>query len=161
MFYYCANCPRIYIPSQELDKNHYITRPMICFNVYHLIAHFLLHGRCTLDKGKTCRLCLHDPASIPFAKLYTRKEIIMMEKSITEFNTSFYITAIKKLVFHLKHIHIIGTHHCRKACFEVFKHRISYQYVLCCRDYSERVIAIFVHKIQYEYYGVNISVFIE
>ena len=33
--------------------------------------------------------------------------------------------------------------------------------MLCCRYYADRVVASFAHKIQSEYYGVNISVSIE
>ena len=33
--------------------------------------------------------------------------------------------------------------------------------MLCRRDYSDRVVAIFSHQIQSEYYGGNISVSIE
>ena len=38
---------------------------------------------------------------------------------------------------------------------------ILFQDVLCRRDYAERVVAIFAHKIQSYYYGGNISVYIE
>ena len=33
--------------------------------------------------------------------------------------------------------------------------------MLCCHDYSKRVVAIFAHQIQSEYYGGNRYVFIE
>ena len=42
-----------------------------------------------------------------------------------------------------------------------FKRRELFQDVLCCRDYSERVVAIFSNQIQSEYYGGNGSVSIE
>ena len=42
-----------------------------------------------------------------------------------------------------------------------FKCHKSFQDVLCRRDYAERVVASFPHKIQSENYGVNISMYIE
>ena len=42
-----------------------------------------------------------------------------------------------------------------------FKRRELFQYFLCRRDYSERVVEIFANQIQSEYYGVNISVSID
>ena len=36
----------------------------------------------------------------------------MMETSIVEFNQSLYIRAMQKIILHLTHILIIGTHHC-------------------------------------------------
>ena len=42
-----------------------------------------------------------------------------------------------------------------------FKRRELFQYVLCRRDYAERVVARFSNKIQSEYYGGNRSVSIE
>ena len=35
-----------------------------------------------------------------------------METSIVEFNQSLYIRAMQKIILHLTHILIIGTHHC-------------------------------------------------
>ena len=42
-----------------------------------------------------------------------------------------------------------------------FKLRESFQDVLCCRDYAERVVASFANQIQSKYYGGNRSVYIE
>ena len=41
------------------------------------------------------------------------------------------------------------------------KRRELFQDVLCCRDYAERVVAIFTNKTQSEYYGKHRSVSIE
>ena len=84
-----------------------------------------------------------------------------MESSIVDFYRDLYITAINKLSLQLPHVHILGMHHCGNMSREAFKHNSDFQDVLYCRDYEERVIAIFVHRIQYEYYGGNRSVSIE
>ena len=85
----------------------------------------------------------------------------MMETSISGFHTSFYIPAIQKLSFHLPHVRILGTNHCDEMQRTAFKRRELFQDTLCLRDYAEKLVTIFSHKIQSEYYGGNISVSIE
>ena len=55
----------------------------------------------------------------------------------------------------------MGKNHCGDSRKTAFKFRKSFQDVLCCRSYAERVVDSFPHKIQSEYYGGNISVSIE
>ena len=81
-------------------------------------------------------------------KIYTRKELVVMDTSIADFHTSLYIPEIKKLVFHLPQILILGDNRAKP-------------YVVCRCDYAERVVASFAHQIQCEYYGRNLSVSIE
>ena len=38
----------------------------------------------------------------------------MMETKIYDFHTSFYISDIQNLAFHLTHVRILGTNHCGK-----------------------------------------------
>ena len=84
-----------------------------------------------------------------------------METSIADFHTSFYIPEIKNIAFHLPHIRIIGTNQCGNTHREALKCRIKKQYVLCCRDYTERLVASFAHRIKSKYSGRNIYVSIE
>ena len=72
----------------------------------------------------------------------------MMETTIYNFHTSFYIPEIQKLAFHLRHVQIMGINNCGDSCRTEFKRRKSFQDVLCRRDYSERVVSIFPHQIQ-------------
>ena len=72
----------------------------------------------------------------------------MMETKISGFHTSFYIPAIQKLAFHLPHVRIIVTNHCGEMRHTAFKRRELSQYVLCCCDYAERLVAIFSNQIQ-------------
>ena len=85
----------------------------------------------------------------------------MMDTTIYKFHTSFYIPAIQKLAFHIKHIQILVTNNCGDSRRTAFKHREPFQYVLCRRDYSERVVASFTHHVKSEYYGGNRSVYID
>ena len=94
-------------------------------------------------------------------KIYTRKELVMMDKTISDFHTSFYILAIQKLAFHLPHVLILGTSNCGEMRRTAFKQRELFQDVLCRRDYAERVVASFSNKTQLEYYVGNRSMSIE
>ena len=44
-------------------------------------------------------MCEQDSLPDKSTKIYTRKELVMMETSISDFHTSFYIPAIHKLAF--------------------------------------------------------------
>ena len=56
---------------------------------------------------------------------------------------------------------ILGTNHCGEIRLTAFKRRELFQDVICCRDYSGRVVARFANQIQSEYDGGNISLSIE
>ena len=71
-----------------------------------------------------------------------------MDTIIYGFHATFYIHAIQKLAFHLPHVRILGTNHCGAMRYTAFKQRELFQDVLCCRDYSERVVANFANQIQ-------------
>ena len=83
-------------------------------------------------------------------KIYTRKELVMMETTISYFHTSFYLPAIQKLAFHLPYVRILGKNHCGEMRRTAFKRRELFQDVLCRRDYAERVVASFANQIQSE-----------
>ena len=100
---------------------------------------------------KKCRKFKQDSISKKSTKIYTRKKVVMMKTTISNFCTSFYIPEIQKLSFHIPHVQILGKNHGGDSRRTAFKRRESFQYVLCHRDYSERVVAIFYHKIQSEY----------
>ena len=84
-----------------------------------------------------------------------------METTISNSRTSFYIPEIKKLAFHFPHLQILSKNHCGDSHRTTFKRRESFQDVLCCRDYSERIVASYAHQIQSEYYSGDISVSID
>ena len=96
-------------------------------------------------------MCEQEYLPDKYTKIYTRKELVMTETTISDFHTSFYIPAIQKLTFHLPHVRILGTNHCGEMLHTAFKRRELFQYVLCRRDYAERVVDIFANQIQSEY----------
>ena len=113
----------------------------------HFITIFALDNKPYVI-NKNCRFCLKYPYTVSTTKLYTRIEIVMMQRSINDFHTSFYIPAIKKLSFHLPNVRIIGTNNCGNTCHEAFKLCISNNYVLFHSDYDGRVVASVAQKIQ-------------
>ena len=74
----------------------------------------------------------------------------MMETTIFNFHTSFCISAIQKLAFHLTHVRILGINHCGAMQRTAFKRRELFQDVICRRDCTERLVAGFAHQIQSE-----------
>ena len=87
--------------------------------------------------------------------------LIRENTKIYDFRTSFYIPAIQKLAFHLPHVRILGTNNCGELHHTSFKRCDLLQNFLCRRDYDERLVAKIPNQIQSEYYGGNISVYIE
>ena len=142
----CSNLPHIDLIDQESDRHNYIASTSTCFHIYHLIVWCTVHGINPLDERKFFCLCFQYMATVIPEKLYTRKEFVMMDKYIADFCTSFYITEIQNIAFHLPHIRIIGTNHCGNTHHEALKYHITKQDVLCCCDYTERVVAIFHTK---------------
>ena len=59
-------------------------------------------------------------------EINTRKELFMMETTISGLCTSFYIPAIQTFAFHLPHVRIIGTNHCDEMRYTEFKRRESF-----------------------------------
>ena len=111
----CNKCPRINLPDQETDDQYSNTSPSIIFHIYHLFARFTTHGRLPLTNKKICHNCKQDTVSEQSTEVYTRKELVMMEKNISNFHTSFYIPEIQKLAFHIPHVQIMVTNHCGES----------------------------------------------
>ena len=93
-------------------------------------------------------MCKQESSSDESTKIYAREELVMMETTISDFHTSFYMLAILNLAFHLPHVGILGTNHCGEMRRTAFKRRELFQDILCCCDYAERVVASFSHRIQ-------------
>ena len=93
-------------------------------------------------------MCKQESSPDKSTKIYTRKELVMMQTSISDFRTSFYKPAIHRLAFHLPHVRILGTNHCGELRRTAFKRRELFQDVLCRRDYSEFIVYSFANKTQ-------------
>ena len=118
---FCAKCTSVNIPDQETDDQYSNTSPSIRFHIYHIIAHCTTHGRIPLNDKKICCKCKQYSVSEKSIKIYTRKELAMMETTISNFHTILYIPEIQKLAFHIPHVQILGINHCGKSRQTAFK----------------------------------------
>ena len=91
----CADCPCINTPDQETTKKHDETTSSIRFHIYHIIGRCNTHGRISLKDKNICYMCKQESLPDKSTKIYTRKELVMMETTISYFHTSFYIPAIQ------------------------------------------------------------------
>ena len=107
-----------------------------------------MHERLPFNENKYRQLCETSSDSIVTAILYTKKELVMTETSIFDSHKVLYIPEIQKLGLHLPHVQMIGKNHCVNLLQESFNNCAYFHDVLCCRYYSERVVASFSHQIQ-------------
>ena len=91
----CDYFPCINIPHQETEKKHEETTPSIRFHIYHIIASCTAHGQIPLKDKKICYMCNQESSSDEYTKMYTRKELVMMETTISDFHASLYIMPYK------------------------------------------------------------------
>ena len=68
-----------------------------------------------------------------------------METFISNFHKNFYITEIRKVVFRLPYVLILGTHNCGNIHNVAFKSHGVFQDFLCCYYFAEIVVVIFTH----------------
>ena len=136
----CAEFPHINLPDQETNKKHEETTLSIRFQIYFIIGRFTTNGRITLKDKKICYMYKQESSPDESTKVYTRKELVMTETTISGFHTSFYIPATQKLAFHLPHVHILGTNNCGEMRRTAFKLSELFQDFIWRRDYSERVL---------------------
>ena len=53
-------------------------------------------------------------SSVTTVKVYTQKELVLLETLISEFHSKYYIPEIKNLAFHLPPVGILRMNHCGK-----------------------------------------------
>ena len=54
---FCADCPCINIPDQEVSNKHDETTPTIRFHIYHIIGRCAIQGRISLKDKNICSMC--------------------------------------------------------------------------------------------------------
>ena len=114
-------CPCTNLTNYEIDDQYPNTSPSFRFHIYHVVAHCTKHGRIPLIDKIFFRKIKQDTASEQSTKIYTRKELVMMEKIISNFHKSFYIPEIQKFPFRIPHKQILGTNHCGEYLQTAFK----------------------------------------
>ena len=119
----CAKCPIVNLPDQEIDYQYSNSSPSIRFS--HFSYNFTLFNtwKASVKWQNNCRKCKQDYTSEESTNIYTRKELVMIKTAISNFHTSFYITSIQKLAFHIPHVQILGTSHYGDSRWTKFKRR--------------------------------------
>ena len=84
----CEKCPSNNLTDQETDDQYPDTSPLFHFQTYHLISRCKKHGRLMLTDKKSCRKCQRDTATLQSTKIYTRKYLAIMKKTVSNFRTS-------------------------------------------------------------------------
>ena len=72
---------------------------------------------------KMCFNCKQYSDSEQSTKVYTIKELVMMETITYNSHTSLYIPDIQKLELHIPRVKILGTNHYGESCQTAFKRR--------------------------------------
>ena len=88
-----------------------------------MIGRCTAHGIIPLKDQKLLYMCKQKSSSYESTKIYTRKELVMMDTTISNFHTNFYILAIQKLAFNLPYVRIVGTNHFDAIRRTAFKRR--------------------------------------
>ena len=86
---WCVDCTCIDLTDQETNKKHEETKPSIRFHIYHIIGRCSDHVIIPLKDKKICYMCEKESLPDSSTKIYTRKELFMMETKISDFHTSF------------------------------------------------------------------------
>ena len=106
----------------------------------------------TLKNRKICYICKQESSSDNYTKVYTRKELVMMETTIYDFYSSFYIPAIQKVAFQLPHVCTLGKNHYDAMRHTVIQLRELIQDVLCCLGGTQSyVVKLMIHSPQRGY----------
>ena len=123
----CDKYPGNRITHKKKNTDAKNTSSAINFHVYNNVSRCNVNGICPCEEQTICSMCYTDISYVTTGKVYTRKELVLIETSILKFHNKYYITSIKKLAFHLPHVRILGMHHFGKYFREAFKRR-SRQY---------------------------------
>ena len=94
-------------------------------------------------------MCSTNPSYSTPGKVYTQKELMLLETLISKFHKKYHTQEIQKLEFHLPHVGMLGMHHSGKERCETFKRRMKKHDVLCWSDYAEQIVTICAHQIQH------------
>ena len=89
------------IPCQETNKYKTNTCSKILFHVYRNVSCFTVHGILPYEERTTCSMCSTDLSSVTPRKLYTQKELVLLETLRSYFQEKYYITVIQNWRSHV------------------------------------------------------------
>ena len=103
----CNNCPALSVPDEEISMERQL--PRIKFHVYKDIYRCSLYGQLPLIDGDRCLSCVEQHDVSKRGKVHTKRELVLLDDSISTFHSKFYKPAIEKLAYNLSHVKILGS----------------------------------------------------
>ena len=82
--------------------------PKIKFHVYKILSRCIIHVDLLIKEGNKCENHINISEDSQRGKMYTKKELIMLEELIDVFHKVHYQPSITKLAYHLSHVSILG-----------------------------------------------------
>ena len=92
----------------SIQKKH----PKIGFQIYHIITRCTAHVRIPLKEKNIRYMCKQESSSDKSTKIYTRKELLMMDTTISDFIPDTIFHPSKSWLCNLPHVCILGINHC-------------------------------------------------
>ena len=79
----CEKFPGISIPHQETNKDATNMCSKIRFHAYWNLSRHIVHGIRLYEERTICSMCYTDLSSVTTSKVYTQKELVLLETSIS------------------------------------------------------------------------------
>ena len=155
----CASCPSPVIPKLE----NFPDSPLgnITYGDYRYHLKCRIHG--ILKEGdlecKKCLECMAQKIIDSPEPLFRKKEITMIECSISQFHNHVYIPYMKKFKYHTALVTLLSKNYCKHMRTEAFKK--NQNWLLSEMDYAERLAKQLDGEIQSDHFGDNASLSIE
>ena len=86
VLWFCEKSPSINILHQETNKDTTNMCSKISFHVYRNLSRCNVHGIRPYEERTICSMCSTDLSSITPIKLYTQKELVLLETLISQFH---------------------------------------------------------------------------
>ena len=155
----CRNCPSLLVPDEEKTENAQSTK--IKFHVYRDVSRCSICGVLPFDGRKLCMTCNNQADPSLKGRLHTKKEIVLLEETITSFHQNYYMPSIEKLAYHLAHVRILGSNHVGLTRKQALMRRGQKKDIKLVRDFAERLGSCFGKEFQSQHFGGSASLSME
>jgi hypothetical protein len=143
------------VPEEEHGNKE--QAPMMKFHEYAYITECSLHEVLTL-RAKECLQCEAIPEGLRKGKVGTRKQLVKMDRPISEFMEKHYLPALQKYGYHRTHVNILSKFGCEGMQQKAFQNKIGC--VSTSQDYAKQLPFKFNLEIQSKHFrnGRNLSI---
>ena len=155
----CQYCPTPFIPTFETSAETTLDNITYGDYTYHIKCR--IHG--ILPKDDTvCKKCIdciekkHLTAPEPLTR---RKEITMINTSISMFHKNVYLPYLRKYKYHSALVTLLSKNYCKKMRTESFQKNTNW--LISEMDYAERLAKQLDGEIQSDHFGDNATLSIE